>query len=388
MLKNALLLVQLRWIAIIFQLSTLCGAITFHLPVNISLFLFSITIQIATNLFTYFSLNKNWKESEWYILIQLCLDLIFLNVFMITTGGLSNPFSGLFLIQAVLASMFLKGPKLLLMIAATAISYSLLLLGFNPSCHEHDLWMRFHIEGMVINHILTTLIIGYFVYKIMQNLKEKEKQLLAQQSLAGIGATAAQIAHKLGTPLNKMAFIIPDMTSDTLITDQKNLIKQIQTCKQSLTLFFEQLQRLEKPQTNSLLDQQFSDFQQRMKQRFQHATLIINTEQEIAITSTRAELICLILEIIIENAIESSAKTIQIQTTLTKSTLAILIENDGAPLSKTLSDLMVLGTTEKGPHHTGIGLFLAKLMLENLGAQVKQIEINPVKFEIKIPMDY
>lgn len=387
MKTNTLLLVQLRWLAIVFQFLALAGAIFLKLPVNIGLFLCSLSLQLLLNLYTHLIFSKNRNESEWPILVQLCFDLLFLNVFMVATGGVSNPFSGLFLIQGVVASILLSGSRLVIVLLATALSYAVLLLGFNPSCHEHSLWMKFHIEGMVINHVLSTAVIGYFVYNLVHNLKRKEQQLSAQKNLSCAGAAAAQIAHKIGTPLNRMALIIPDITLESLSQDKKNLELDLSKCKLFLTQFFDQLNRLDAKQTTVTFSSVLEQFKQYSQLKWPSFSIDIRMETDRVINSSSAEMLALIIEILAENAFEASAKLFSVSVKQKSGNLSVLLCNDGQVLDNDLNQLMTLGFSGKGFPHTGIGLFLARLALENLGANLTVCHDTSVCFEILVPLE-
>ncbi|NBV42992.1 sensor histidine kinase, partial [bacterium] len=354
MIKTIQLLVVLRWIAIVCQMGAIVFAYALHLPVKMGLFIFALGIQMVVNLVTHAGLGHpadvdRWKE--WPIFFQLIFDLISLNLFMIASGGLANPLSGLFLIQAVVAAMLLSGKRLIFIIAATGFSYSVLTFTGDPSHHHHSQWMAFHIPGMVVNHILTTAVVGYFVYQIIRNLKSKERQLSAQQSLVGAGATAAQIAHKLGTPLNMIALINDDLTDKNLEKSRQMMADQLSKCKHYLSIFFSRLHRLDgNAESRSLSESLGLSFTENTIIRFRH-----RVENDQIISAMSAELLLLLVEIMVENAVDAGATEVEFTAKFTPSELQVLIQNDGAPLPDELRVLMKLGySKDKGIHHSGI----------------------------------
>lgn len=388
MIRNIKLLVQMRWVAIALQMAALVGAIALHLPVNIQLFLFGLGIQIVINVVTFTNIRKPSFLSEWPIFFQLIFDLMALNIFMIASGGVANPFSGLFLIQAVLASMLLSGKKLWMIIAATGLSYTILLLGFNPSCEMHHQWMAFHIQGMIINHVMTTSVIGYFVFRLIHNLRFKEQQLSARQSLIGAGATAAQIAHKIGTPLNIMALVVQDLSEKNLHKDQEILLSQIEQCKTYLARFFDRLGRLEKTDEALLFSTTIHTFSEWIVTRHPSLKLNYDIVNDQYMSSMNAELMMLLLEIMAENAVEAQASTLFFEAKFFKHHLTVTIQNDGPPLPDEIQALMSLGYSDnKGIHHTGIGLFLARLVMENLGARVQVVPSKNVHLILEFPLE-
>jgi two-component system sensor histidine kinase RegB len=387
MIKNLKLLVLLRWGAIAFQVLALVGAIAFQLPVHMNLFLFAIGVQCVVNLMTFASLGRREGYSEWSVFFQLVFDVIALNVFMVASGGLANPFSGFFLIQAVLAAVLLSQVRMWVIVAATGVSYAVLTLGFEPAHMHHGPLMAFHMYGMVVNHVFTTLLIGYFIFKIVSNLKAKEKQLSARQGLIGAGATAAQIAHKLGTPLNIMALIAEGLSSQALAEDKVQLLQEIERCKSYLNVFFQRLHYLEADSDRQPLSTVFSKFAIWIK-RYPDLSFDYDTKDDQIVTAMAADLMTLLLEILAENAAEANATHFQLKALVSGSLLTLDVQNNGPPFPDDLQALMTLGySKDKGLNHTGIGLFLARLVLDNMGADVRVGDPHVASLKIIFPLD-
>ncbi|NDC82808.1 sensor histidine kinase [bacterium] len=387
MVGNPQLLYRLRWIAVLFQLGILSLVTILKLPVILGLYGLGMTIQLGTNAWAFYALKRKFNLSEISLFFQLILDLISLNIFVISSGGLANPFSGLFLIQAVLGAILLSGLRLWIMIGAAGLSYTVLLLGFNPNCENHHQWMVFHIQGMILNHIITTIVIGYFVFRIIRNLKLKEHQLSARQGLIGAGATAAQIAHKIGTPLNSMALITQDLSITTLDRDRIRLLQEIEKCKAFLSRFFSHLNRLENTGGQKLFSLHAESFTKRMTQ-YPSLSLTHTISKDRMISTLGVELIILILEIMAENAAEAKANNMHFEAQFSKNYLELKIQNDGPPLPDEIQSLMNIGyTQDKGIHHTGIGLFLVRLVIESLGATVQVEKSRNVSILFKFPLE-
>ncbi len=386
MIKTIRLLIGLRWIAIGLQLLALATAIALKLPVNVPLFLFALGIQVVVNWVTYATLSHRRATSDGVVFGQLVMDLISLNLFMVAAGGLANPLSGLFVIQAVVAAMILSGYRLLLIIVATGLSYAILTLSFDPSCQDHSQWMAFHIPGMVLNHLITTAAIGFFVVRIVQNLRATEHRLSAKYNLIGAGVTAAQLAHKLGSPLTAISMIIDDLEPDTISHDQARLQSEMIRAKTYLTSLFQRLHRLDHAVESQPIADVVSTVINDLR-RFTSFTVTATTSQDF-LPPTAAELIALLLDILGENAAEAGATQMAITWTPKGDYFVLTVSNNGPPLPAELTQLMILGfSNNKGLHHTGIGLFLAKLVLDNLGASVQVDSQSGVTYRIMLPKD-
>lgn len=386
MINNLKLLVALRWGAILFQVMALVGAIAFQLPVHLNLFLFTIGLQCVVNVVTFASIGKR-QYSEWQVFFHLVFDVVSLNIFMVASGGLANPFSGFFLIQAILAAMLLSQVRMWTIIATTGLSYAVLTLGFEPSHMHHGPLMVFHMYGMVVNHIFTTIVIGYFVFKIVSNLKAKEKQLSARQGLIGAGATAAQIAHKLGTPLNVMSLIVADLSVASLSKDRTRLLQEIGRCKDYLGLFFHRLNHLDGDRDGQSL-RSFLDAFSVWIRRYPDLNFTYDSLEDPYLNAVSGELIILLLEILADNAVEANARTFSVKSSLTPLILTLDVKNDGPPFPDEIHALMNLGySKDKGVHHTGIGLFLAKMVMENLGASLHVVTPGVAHVSIVFPLE-
>jgi two-component system sensor histidine kinase RegB len=387
MIKNLKLLVLLRWGAIVFQVLALVGAIAFQLPVQLPLFVFTIGVQCVVNLVTFAGIGKRQPYSEWHVFFQLVFDVVSLNLFMVASGGLANPFSGFFLIQAILAAILLSQVRMWVIIAATGLSYAVLTLGFEPAHMHHGPWMTFHMYGMVVNHVFTTMVIGYFIFKIVSNLTTKEQQLSARQGLVGAGATAAQIAHKLGTPLTVMALVAEGLSPASLPEDKQQLLTEIDRCKAYLDLFFKRLNHLDSGGEVRSLEEILQSFSLWLK-RYPGLRFTYELGHDPMLNATVGELVGLLLEILAENAADAKAGVFQVKSAVSKGVLRLDIVNDGPPFPDEIQALMSLGySRDKGVHHTGIGLFLAKLVMETLGAEAQIASKAEAHLTVSIPLD-
>ena len=386
MIGNALLLVQSRWAAIGFQVFFLLGSFWLLLPINLGLYFAILTIQILVNLGTYFDLKRRTHFPDIYFFCQLLFDLVALTAFILTTGGLANPFSGLFLLQAIFAIILIPRNRVWLIIFGTSISYVALLLFSNTENECHERWMQFHLYGMIANHVITTTIIGIFAIKIIQNLRSREHQLAARQSLASSGAFAAQIVHNIGTPLNIIAIVAEDMTTKTVLVDRARILQEITRCRASLGRFFDRLHRVYRRDDVGVIDSAIQTFSDQIRQRYTQLNFTWTHRFQGKIQTDSLDLLLLLFDIVIENAVEANATNVEIITEFSHNQLFVSIYNNGQPFSRDISDMMQLGYSEKeSPPHVGMGLFLVRLIVEGLGGQVR-LETHSTTLKFEFPL--
>ncbi len=116
-------LVVLRWIAIVGQLTAI-NLVYFILKLDFPILIahFILLIGIATNLYLQFGIRSIILK-DLYASIFLIYDLIQLTALLYLTGGISNPFSILIIIPAIVSSTFLSMGTTIILGILTIIFY-------------------------------------------------------------------------------------------------------------------------------------------------------------------------------------------------------------------------------------------------------------------------
>ena len=101
-------LVILRWIAIIGQFFTI-GIVYFFLGFELPFFYCSVIILggALTNMYLQFKVREN-QLSNFHSTIYLLYDLVQLAALLYFTGGITNPFTILLIVPAIVSSTFLS----------------------------------------------------------------------------------------------------------------------------------------------------------------------------------------------------------------------------------------------------------------------------------------
>ena len=119
-------LVFLRWIAIIGQLTAIITVYYFlklEFPVLIALTV--IFLGFLTNLFLQFKI-KTILLKDFYASFFLAYDIFQLSFLLYLTGGISNPFSILIIVPAIVSSTFLSMGTTIMLSILTIICSSLI----------------------------------------------------------------------------------------------------------------------------------------------------------------------------------------------------------------------------------------------------------------------
>ena len=217
-------LVILRWIAIIGQYLTI-SIVYFILKFELPFFYCSIIIFIGilTNFYLQFKFDKN-QLNNFTSTFFLFYDLIQLSILLYLTGGVTNPFTILLIVPAIVSSTFLTLRSTINLSVITIIILIVLTINHLPLPHSGEL--HFHVPDTYLYAVPIAIIIGliFLTYfgvrfgiesrKRTEALNKLELILAKEHELETIGLQAAAAAHSLGTPLSTITVIARELEKE------------------------------------------------------------------------------------------------------------------------------------------------------------------------------
>ena len=217
-------LVILRWIAIIGQYLTI-SIVYFILKFELPFFYCSIIIFIGilTNFYLQFKFNKN-QLNNFTSTFFLFYDLIQLSILLYLTGGVTNPFTILLIVPAIVSSTFLTLRSTINLSVITIIILIVLTVNHLPLPYSGEL--HFHVPDTYLYAVPIAIIIGliFLTYfgvrfgiesrKRTEALNKLELILAKEHELETIGLQAAAAAHSLGTPLSTITVIARELEKE------------------------------------------------------------------------------------------------------------------------------------------------------------------------------
>jgi two-component system sensor histidine kinase RegB len=247
--KNLLLLVQLRWIAVVGQLATIL--VVLHIfAIDLPLLPMALVVAFLIGLNVVSLLRCRFQPviGKTELFLELLLDVGALTVQLYLSGGALNPFVSLFLLQVILGTILLETALVWLLVAITGgcfifLSFFHQKLGM-PARHE-EIFLSLHVPGMFICFLLSACLLVLYITRITRNLAERDARLsgLRQQAaeedhIVRMGLLASGAAHELGTPLSTLSVILSDWqrmpqfaASPDLRQDLEDMQAQITRCK-------------------------------------------------------------------------------------------------------------------------------------------------------------
>lgn len=205
-------LILLRWVAIVGQLVAIMVAHYFyHLQLELGLCYLAVGASVVGNLIAIFVFPENKRLSEPENFLMVLFDLLQLAFLLFLTGGLSNPFA-LLLLAPVTISASVMSLRSTMIIGSTAIILVSLLAGFHlPLRTQTGSILRIadiFVFGNWTAIVIATLFMGVYSRRITSEMHSMSDALAAtqmalsrEQKLTDLGGVVAAAAHELGTPL-------------------------------------------------------------------------------------------------------------------------------------------------------------------------------------------
>ena len=384
-------LVYLRWIAITGQLIAI-NLVYIYLNLKFPIIESHIIIFVGllTNLFLQFRIKTN-QLKDIYSSLFLLYDLFQLSALLYLTGGISNPFSLLLIVPAIVSSTFLSmGTTLIL--GATTIILSFILTRYYfplPGITENILiFPPYYLLGTLASMIVGLIFLSYFGIRFAGETKKRSEalnklqQVIAKEyELESLGGQAAAAAHSLGTPLATITVVAKELRKeigknskhskdlDPLISQTKrcgDILKQISQ-KQIIEDKFMSAVKLE-----DLLTEIIRSF---LETSSKEINLVSNNDKN-KIDIKRSPEIIYGLRNFIGNAIKFSKQKVQVELISDERNLSINILDDGPgfpeDIIKILGEPYIKSKSKEISNKAGLGLgtFLGKTLLERQGAKL------------------
>ncbi|PEQ14036.1 histidine kinase [Novosphingobium sp. PC22D] len=248
-LRNMLLLLQLRWIAVGGQLVTIMVAwqiLDIDLPLAQ---LLTMPLLLALiNIVSLPYLRRRTSVSNLELTGALLLDVFALSWQLFHSGGLTNPFAWLFLLQVVVGAMLLEARSSWGVVAAILVALGVLTLGPEPlelPPRYADDPLALYLQGSLVCFLLSAVLLVVLVTRISRNLREADAALAAirqraleEDHIVRMGLLASGAAHELGTPMSSMSVILGDLArhpkvsaDEEIAVDVAEMQDELQRCK-------------------------------------------------------------------------------------------------------------------------------------------------------------
>ncbi|HEY0220475.1 MAG TPA: ATP-binding protein [Afipia sp.] len=388
--KNLLLLVQLRWLAVIGQLVTI---LVVHYWFAIALPLTDmapvIAFLIGLNLVSLLRLQSLDVVSNTELFLALLLDVVALTVQLYLSGGAANPFVSLYLLQVTLGAVLLEAWSAWTLVVLTSICFVGLTRFYRDIFISRGYggdFANLHIQGMFICFVLSATLLVLFIARVNRNLRARDARLarLRQQSaeedhIVRMGLLASGAAHELGTPLSTLSVILndwqhmPDLEDESELSQEISEMQlQVERCKAIVSGILISSGEVRGEGTfrttvNAFFDSLAAEWRaSRSPARLDYVNAFGADQAIVSDTALKQ-----VIFNVFDNALESSPQLIKVDVRRADENIVVTVSDKGAGFSEEM--LAAFGKpyrSSKGRPGGGLGLFLVVNVVRKLGGAV------------------
>lgn len=237
-LKNMQQLIQLRWIAVVGQIATIAAVhFGFGIPLPLDHMGEVLACLVAFNIASLLRCRYRRDVSNTELFVALLIDVAMLTAQLYLSGGATNPFVFLYLLQVILGAVLLKPWSTWTMVGVTCGCFAGLALLSRPLALplDHDRGLASpYVQGMLICFALNAALLGVFIKRISRNLRARDAHLAdlrqraaEEEHIVRMGLLASGAAHELGTPLATLSVILGDWQHMPAFTQNAELLQEL-----------------------------------------------------------------------------------------------------------------------------------------------------------------
>ena len=384
--ENMRQLIQLRWIAVAGQtLAILFARYGLGVPLPLAEMLGVALLLALANLLATMALPRH-RVREGEVMLALLADMGVLTLQLYFSGGATNPFVSLYLLQVVLGAILLPPASVAVLVAATVLGYALLSFAYVPLAlpplPAGDLFAL----GRWISFAMVASLLVLFIVRISRNLRARDayvadlrQHAAEEEGIVRMGLFASGAAHELGTPLGTLSVILADWRRVPAIAGDPELAAEVREmqaevgrCKNIVSDILHSAgqprgEAMESMAASAFLDTAVGEW------RRTHPNTPLAYDREgvggavIAVDPALRQAIWNLLD----NAAEASPAGLSLTAAIEQGMLAVAVQDAGPGFDPAaLGRVGTLYQSTKGAGH-GIGLFLATNVARQLGGRLE-----------------
>lgn len=388
--RNLRLLVQLRWLAVAGQVATiLIVHFTMGIRVPVLWLLMAPAGLAVVNLISVPLTQRRDAISDQELMLALLADVAALTWQLFLTGGATNPFVALYLLQVVLGAVLLAPAYAWSLIGVTSLCFAGLGVFNRPLELPQGQTgvLSLYVLGGLICFLLMAVLLVLFITRISANLRARDayladmrQQAAEQDHIVRMGLLASGAAHELGTPLASLSVILSDwrrmpalQADPDLSQDMDVMQAEVERCKAIVTgiLMSAGEARGQAPSHTTVvrfLAEVADGWTARdSRVRVEVAPWSGPDPNIIADPALRQ-----VLGVLFDNAVEAGARRVLVSPNVSDGRLLVALRDDGPGFPATVLERLgkPYNSTKDRPG-AGLGLFLLVNVIRSLGGTVE-----------------
>ena len=392
-------LILLRWMAIAGQLAAILVADrAYGLQLPLALCYMAVGASVLANLFSITLFPENRRLDEVESFFTLLFDLMQLAFLIFLTGGLTNPFALLVLAPVTISASALRLRSTVLLGGIAILLISVAVFWHLPlrfADGQELVIPRLFEFGFWLSITIGILFLGLYSRRVATEIRSMSEALLAtqmalarEQKLTDLGGVVAAAAHELGTPLATIKLVAAELMDElrdhpALQEDARLIGEQADRCRDILRDMGragkDDLHLRQAPLSAVLREAAEPHMARGKRVEFSFAPVEGSPERQPTILR-RPEIIHG-LRNLVQNAVDFARSTVWIEGEWTDRTVTVRIIDDGDgfppnvigrigdPFVRFRRDEPQVGQ-RPGYEGMGLGLFIAKTLLERSGAEL------------------
>jgi len=393
-------LVILRWFAVAGQITALFVATqVFGLVLEVGLAAMTIGASVIGNLFAMFVFAENKRLSALEATLMLVFDILQLGVLLYLTGGLNNPFALLLLAPVTIGatvlpfrhSALLGGLTMLVMTLLVRFHVDILAPGGTPLALP-DLFLFGSWAALMIG----VLFQGLYARQITTETNSMREALVAtqmalarEQKLTDLGGVVAAAAHELGTPLATIKLVSGELMDE--LSDRPELLEDVTLIREQADRCRDIMRSMGRAGKDDLhlrqapletVVQEAAEPHINRGKEVRFALVPMGSSDTSQPQIYRRPEIVHGLRNLVQNAVDFAQTTVRIEMSWSQSSIVVRISDDGEGFPSSvigrIGDPFVrarrrddVRTSRPGYDGMGLGLFIAKTLLERSGATLR-----------------
>jgi two-component system sensor histidine kinase RegB len=410
-------LIFLRWIAILGQ-GVACLFVYFVLEFDypVGLCFVFIVASATLNFGLRFGTSGTFRLSDLEAVVLLCYDLVQLSFLLYLTGGVTNPFVMLLLAPVTISAVSLPRNLTLFLGIVMLAAATFLCVEFEPLPWYENEQLKFPLlyRASIWSALaLSAAFIALYAARVSDEsrllataLAATELVLEREQHLSQLDGLAAAAAHELGTPLATITLIIRELQKSSAACPAEGLKDDLDLLAQETTRCREILSKLaslgadQGTMMNVLsidtLIEEVVEPQREFGVKVEISKRSVGSASPPALVRNPGLLYG--LGNLVENAIDFAQSRVRIDAWWSRDLVTISIEDDGPGFSPAILDRLgdpyLRGrpterrTKNDSQSGLGLGLFIAKTLLERSGATVETYNLLPPRTGAVVKMTW
>jgi two-component system, sensor histidine kinase RegB len=400
--------VRLRWVAVLGQLAAIAAVtLLYGFPVNIGSCLVLIAMSAWLNVFLVIRYPARYRLGIRFAFGLVVYDLLQLVGLLYLTGGIQNPFAVLMVAPITVAAATLPPRYTLFLGGMVAVAGMVLTNHYDPLPWYDG--ARFELPfdykfGALLALIALMGFLAFFTWRLNKESRQMSAALAAtdlvlasEQRLHALDGLAAAAAHELGTPLSTIALVAKELEyelgNDSRYREDLQLLhSQARRCREILQKLTRRPNEQDPMHASlsvvELLEEASAPHRAAGKRIIITASPLPGLDDEVRIepVAHRRPGVIYGLGNLIENAVSFAESEIQLTARWNGSDVYFTISDDGPGFAPEMMDSIgepyvtsrrYEDKSDQGHSGLGLGLFIAKTLLERSGATVTFSNLSP-----------